>query len=91
MTYAMINISSRMVFFLDYTNYHYEFCSKEGKIDVKSGFAVLIGIIPIVSIWFTIVIIMICVDSPIDNLMSSMLLTSAILLLVMKFCCVLGL
>ena len=49
------------------------FAPKKEKIDVISGFAVLIGIIPIVSIWFTIVIIMICVDSPIDNLMSSML------------------
>ena len=85
LTYAMINISSRMVFFLIIRIIIMNFAPKKEKIDVKSGFAVLIGIIPIVSIWFTIVIIMICVDSPIDNLMSSMLLTSAILLLVMNF------
>ena len=85
LTYAMINISSRMVFFFIIRIIIMIFAPKKEKIDVKSGFAVLIGIIPLVSIWFTIVIIMICVDSPIDNLMSSMLLTSAILLLGMNF------
>ena len=63
LTYAMINISSRMVFFLIIRIIIMNFAPKKEKIDVKSGFAVLIGIIP----------------------MSSMLLTSAILLLVMNF------
>lgn len=85
LTYAMVNISSRMLYFLIIRIIITIFAPKKEKIDVKSGFAVLIGIIPLVSIWFTIVIIMICIDSHIDNLMSSMLLTSAVLLLVMNF------
>ena len=84
LTYAMVNISSRLLYFLTIRIIIAIFAPKKERIEVKSGFTVLLSMIPLVSVWLTIVIIMVCMDSRVDNLMGSMLLISAVLLLIMN-------
>lgn len=84
MTYAMVNISSRLLYFLIIRIIIAIFAPKKERIEVKSGFTVLLSMIPLVSVWLTIVIILVCMDSRVDNLMGSMLLISAVLLLLMN-------
>lgn len=53
--------------------------------EAKSGFTVLLSVTPLMSVWLTLVIVVICMNGHIDFIMGGMLLASMALLLVMNF------
>jgi len=84
-SYAIVSIGSRIFYFFVIRIIIVFFAPKKERMEVKSGFTTLLSVIPLMSVWLTLVIIVFCINSRIDSIMGGMLLTSMALLLSMNF------
>ena len=84
-SYATVSIGSRIFYYLVIRIIIAVFTPKEERLEAKSGFTVLLSVTPLMSVWLTLVIVVICMNGHIDFIMGGMLLASMALLLVMNF------
>lgn len=84
-SYATVSIGSRIFYYLVIRIIIAVFTPKEERLEAKSGFTVLLSVTPLMSVWLTLVIVVICMNGHIDFIMGGMLLASMTLLLVMNF------
>ncbi len=84
-SYAIVSIGSRIFYFFVIRIIIAVFAPKKERLEAKSGFTVLLTVIPLISVWLTLVIIVFCINSCIDSMMGGMLLASMSLLLGMNF------
>ena len=84
-SYAIVSIGSRIFYYLVIRIIIAVFAPKEERLEVKSGFTVLLSVTPLMSVWLTLVIVVICINGRIDFIMGGMLLASMTLILVMNF------
>lgn len=84
-SYATVSIGSRIFYYLVIRIIIAVFTPKEERLEAKSGFTVLLSVTPLISVWLTLVIVVICMNGHIDFIMGGMLLASMALLLVMNF------
>ena len=84
-SYAIVSIGSRIFYFFVIRIIIVVFAPKKERLEAKSGFTVLLSVTPLISVWLTLVIVVICMNGHIDFIMGGMLLASMALLLVMNF------
>lgn len=84
-SYVIVSIGSRIFYFFVIRIVISFFAPKKESIETKSSFTVLLSIIPLMSVWLTIVIAVVCINSHIDSIMGGMLLASMGLVLGMNF------
>lgn len=84
-SYAIVSIGSRIFYFFVIRIIIVVFAPKKERLEAKSGFTVLLSVTPLMSVWLTLVIVVICMNGHIDFIMGGMLLASMALLLVMNF------
>ena len=84
-SYAIVSIGSRIFYFFVIRIIIAVFAPKKERLEAKSGFTVLLSVTPLISVWLTLVIVVICMNGHIDFIMGGMLLASMALLLVMNF------
>lgn len=84
-SYAIVSIGSRIFYFFVIRIIIAVFAPKKERLEAKSGFTVLLSVIPLISVWLTLVIVVFCINSRIDSMMEGMLLASMAFLLGMNF------
>ena len=84
-TYALVNFSSRLFYGLIIQMIILLFAKKKSLKENKKGFMLLLGMIPLVTIWMTFVIAFVCMDNHIGHTKNVLLFVSVILLLLVNF------
>lgn len=84
-SYAIVSIGSRIFYFFVIRIIIAVFAPKKERLEAKSGFTVLLSVIPLISVWLTLVIVVFCINSRINSMMEGMLLASMAFLLGMNF------
>lgn len=84
-TYALVNFSSRLYYGLIIQMIILLFAKKKSLKESKKGFMLLLGMIPLVTIWMTFVITFVCMDNHIGHTKNVLFFVSVFLLLLINF------
>ena len=84
-TYALVNFISRLYYGLIIQMIILLFAKKKSLKESKKGFMLLLGMIPLVTIWMTFVITFVCMDNHIGHTKNVLFFVSVFLLLLINF------
>lgn len=84
-TYVIVNTISRLFYYLVIQIIIRIFAPKRKETEVKSGFTILLSMIPATTVWLSVAAIICCADMQMSDMMEIVLLISVFLLFIINF------